>query len=161
MKPSVYLETSVISYLAARMSRDLIVAGHQQISQEWWDTRRPDFEVSISALVVLEARSGDGDAAGRRLALLEGLPLLTLNDAAVHLAERLLAGAALPEKAREDALHIAIAAVHGIEYLLTWNCKHIANAVKRPLIEAICEAAGYRPPIICTPEELLGDRHVD
>ncbi|SMF96571.1 PIN domain-containing protein [Methylomagnum ishizawai] len=160
MKPKVYVETSVISYLAARVSRDLIVAGHQQISQEWWDTRQ-DWDLSISALVVSEARSGDASAAERRLALLEGLPLLSLNDPAIELAERLLKGAALPEKAKEDALHIAIAAVHGIDYLLTWNCKHIANAVKRPLIETLCEMAGYRPPVICTPEELLGDRHVE
>ena len=104
------------------------------------------------------AGTGDSDAAARRLALVEGLPLLSLNETAITLAERLLAGAALPSKAREDALHIAMAAVHGIDYLLTWNCKHIANAVKRPLIEAICETSGYRPPIICTPEELTGDR---
>jgi len=158
MKPKVYLETSVISYLAARLSRDLIVAGHQQITQEWWDSRQ-EWDLSISALVVSEAGTGDTDAAARRLALLEGLPLLRLNETAITLAERLLAEAALPSKAREDALHIAIAAVHGIDYLLTWNCKHIANAVKRPLIETICETSGYHPPIICTPEELTGDRY--
>jgi hypothetical protein len=160
MKASVYLETSVISYLAARPSRDLIVAAHQQITVEWWEVR-DSWELSISALVVSEAGSGDGEAAGRRLALLQRLPLLTLNDAALDLTEQLLAKAALPAKAREDALHIAIAAVHGMDYLLTWNCKHIANAVKRPTIEAVCETSGYRPPIICTPEELLGDRDVE
>ena len=161
MKPKVYVETSVISYLAARMSRDLIVAGHQQITQEWWDSRH-EWELSISALVVSEASTGDTDAAARRLALMDGLPLLSLNEAAITLAERLLAEAALPQKAREDALHIAMATVHGIDYLLTWNCKHIANAVKRPLIETICETSGYRPPIICTPEELTGEStHVD
>ncbi len=160
MKSSVYLETSVISYLAARPSRDLIVAAHQQITAEWWEVR-DTWALSISALVVSEAGSGDGEAAGRRLALLHGLPLLTLNDAALDLTEQLLAKAALPPKAREDALHIAMAAVHGIDYLLTWNCKHIANAVKRPIIEAVCETSGYRPPMICTPEELLGDRDVE
>lgn len=160
MKPSVYLETSVISYLAARLSRDLIVAGHQQITEEWWGSRG-GWDLAVSALVVSEARSGDSEAAARRLALLSGLPLLTLNDAALELAQQLLAGAALPPIAREDALHIAIATVHGCDYLLTWNCKHIANAVKRQTIEAICETSGYRAPIICTPEELLGDHHVD
>jgi hypothetical protein len=160
MKQSVYLETSLISYLAARPSRDLIVAGHQQISQEWWDLRQ-DWDLSISALVVAEARSGDDEAARRRLDLLEGLPILHVSDDAIDLAERLVAGAALPEKAKEDALHIAVAAVHGIQYLLTWNCKHIANASKRPAIEALCRASGYEPPVICTPEELLGERYVD
>jgi len=160
MKQSVYLETSLISYLAARPSRDLIVAGHQQISHEWWDLRQ-DWDLSISALVIAEARSGDEEAAGRRLNLLEGLPMLHVSDDVIDLAERLVAGAALPEKAKDDALHIAVAAVHGIEYLLTWNCKHIANAGKRPLIEALCRASGYRPPVICTPEELLGERDVD
>ena len=160
MKQSVYLETFLISYLAARPSRDLIVAGHQQISQEWWDLRQ-DWDLSISALVIAEARSGDEEAARRRLGLLEGLPVLHVSDDAIDLAERLVAGAALPEKAKEDALHIAVAAVHGIDYLLTWNCKHIANARKRSLIEALCRASGYEPPVICTPEELLGERYVD
>jgi hypothetical protein len=160
MKTRVYIETSVISYLNARPSRDLVVAAHQQISHEWWSTRH-EWELSISALVISEARAGDADAARRRLELLHGLPTLRLTDDALELAQRLLAGAALPEMAKEDALHIAVAAVHGTDYLLTWNCKHIANASKRPLIESICETAGYRPPIICTPEELLGDHDVD
>ena len=160
MKSRVYIETSVISYLAARPSRDLIVAAHQQISQEWWLVRH-EWELSISALVISESRAGDANAARRRLELLDGLPTLHLTNDALELAQRLLAGAALPERAKEDALHIAVAAVHGADYLLTWNCKHIANASKRPLIETICEAAGYQPPIICTPEELLGDRYVD
>lgn len=117
-KPTIYLETSIISYLAARPSRDLIVAAHQQISQDWWDHRQ-SWSLSISALVISESRAGDAEAARRRLALLEGLPLLRLNDAAIDLAERLLARAALPAKAKDDALHIAIAAVHGADYLLT------------------------------------------
>ena len=142
MKSTVYVETSVISYLAARPSRDLIVAAHQQISQEWWDVRQR-WSLSISALVVAESRAGDAEAAQRRLALLEGVPLLHLSDAATELAEHLLA------------------TVHGVDYLLTWNCKHIANAQQRPRIEAACRALGYRPPVICTPEELLGDVHVD
>ena len=160
MKSRVYVETSVISYLAARPSRDLIVAAHQQISHEWWSVRH-EWELSISALVISESSAGDADAAKRRLELLDGLPTLHLTNDALELAQRLLASAALPEKAKEDALHIALAAVHGTDYLLTWNCKHIANAGKRPLIETVCETAGYRPPVICTPEELLGDHYVD
>ena len=95
------------------------------------------------------------------MAILEGLPLLRLNDAVTDLAEHLLARAALPAKAKDDALHIAVAAVHGIDFLLTWNCKHIANARQRPIIESICNAYSYHPPVICTPEELLGEHHVD
>ena len=136
------------------------VTFHQQISQTWWATRE-DWDLCVSALVVAEARSGDTSAAERRLASLGGLPLPILNDAATDLAERLLTAAALPPNAREDALHVALATVHGVDYLLTWNCKHIANAEKRPVIDRICNAAGFRPPIICTPEELLGDRYVD
>mgnify|MGYP000858189546 FL=1 len=160
MKSTVYVETSVISYLAARPSRDLIVAAHQQISQEWWDMRQR-WSLSISALVVAESRAGDAEAAQRRLALLEGVPLLHLSDAATELAEHLLNRAALPPLAKDDALHVAVATVHGVDYLLTWNCKHIANAQQRPRIEAACRTLGYRPPVICTPEELLGDVHVD
>jgi len=160
MRQTVYIETSVISYLAARTSRDLIVAGHQQITQDWWDTRQ-QWDIYVSALVVNEVGFGDLDAASQRLAVIENIPALAVDAAAVSLARQLLMEAALPEKAQEDALHIAVAAVNGIDYLLTWNCTHIANAVKRPLIMAICEAAGYRPPVICTPEELLGAAHVE
>ena len=159
-KPSVYVETSVISYLASRPSRDIIVAGHQQTTLEWWDAR-DDWRLFVSPLVMREAGGGDADAAARRLAFARGLMVLPMTDAAQSLAGLLLAGAALPVKAAEDALHIAIGAVHRIEYLLTWNCRHIANATKRVAISAICEQSGYRTPIICTPEELLGDKHVD
>ena len=160
MKSRVYIETSVISYLAARPSRDLIVAAHQQISHEWWSIRH-EWELSISALVIEEAKAGDADAAKRRLHRLEGIPVLHMTDRALDLSMRLIAEAAFPETAKEDAVHIALAAAHGRDYLLTWNCKHIANATKRPLIERICESADCAPPIICTPEELLGDRNVD
>ncbi len=159
-KPSVYVETSVISYLASRPSRDVIVAGHQQITSEWWDARN-DWRLFVSPLVMREAGGGDTDAATRRLAFTRGLTVLPMTDAAQSLASLLLTGTALPVKAAEDALHIAIATVHGMEYLLTWNCRHIANATKRLAISAICEQSGYRTPIICTPEELLGDKHVD
>ncbi len=159
-KPSVYVETSVISYLASRPSRDVIVAGHQQITLEWWDAR-DDWRLFISPLVLREAGGGDAEAATRRLSFAQGLAVLPITDAAQTLATVLLAGAALPAKAAEDALHIAIAAVHRMEYLLTWNCRHIANASKRLMIATLCEQQGYRPPIICTPEELLGENYVD
>ena len=153
MSQRVYVETTVPSYLMAWPSRDLVRAAHQQITREWW-TRRGVFELYTSRLVVEECRAGDPEAASDRLAALAGVPLLEQTAEAATLAEALMRGVPLPERAAADALHIAIAAVHGVDYLLTWNCTHIANVTLRPRIEAVCRAAGYEPPLICTPEEL-------
>ena len=150
-----YLETTVVSYLAARPSRDLRVAAHQQATSEWWTTKRHQFDVYVSQLVLEEAAVGDEDASGRRLGYLERISQLGLTDATLALAEKLLADGAVPQEAEEDALHIAVAAVHGMDYLLTWNCRHIANATMRSRIQASCFDAGYDAPVICTPEELL------
>lgn len=155
-KPSVYIETSLVSYLTARPSRDLLVAAHQQLTVAWWDEHRTRYELFTSQVVLAEARAGAPDAAQRRLAVLERLPLLDVADTAIALAARLIIGQALPAQAAQDALHLAIACVHGMEYLLTWNCTHLANARLRSRIEQVCRDAGYVPPIICTPEELEG-----
>lgn len=155
MKPTVYIETTVPSYLVAWRSPELVMAANQEATRSWWETSRPNFDLFISEIVVMEASGGDEEAAARRLAALQDLPELDVSEAVEAFAERLLAGAAVPEKSETDALHIAVATVHGIDYLLTWNCKHIANAAMRPRIEAICRAAGYDPPIICTPLELM------
>jgi hypothetical protein len=152
---NVYVETTVLSYLAARPSRDLRVAAHQQIAAEWWDSRRHEFALFVSQLVVEEASAGDPSAASRRVEYLANVTLLELSEAALALAEKLLADGAVPVAAAEDALHIAVAAVHGMHYLMTWNCKHIANAATRSRIETACNNAGYDMPVICTPEELL------
>ncbi|MBN1608431.1 MAG: type II toxin-antitoxin system VapC family toxin [Polyangiaceae bacterium] len=152
-----YLETTVISYLAARPSRDLRVAAHQQATSEWWMHRRHEFELYVSQLVFEEASAGDEDAVARRLELLRSVTLLDLTDECLALAERLLADGSVPKEAAEDALHIAVAAVHGMDYLLTWNCRHIANATMRVRIQGTCYEAGYDVPVICTPEELLED----
>lgn len=152
----IYIETSVVSYLVARMSRDLITAAHQQLTQEWWDSRRANFDLFISQLVIREAGAGDVQMAQRRLEAVREIRLLDLNDETVALAYELVGAGPLPEKAAEDALHIAVATVHGMDYLLTWNCKHIANAEMRSAVESICRAKGYEPPVICTPEELMG-----
>jgi predicted nucleic acid-binding protein len=128
MKPRVYIETTVVSYLTARGSRDLIVAAHQELTQEWWQRRRGEFELYCSQLVIQEASGGHKEAAQRRLQTLQSLSVLEINDAANELARHLAKAAAIPRKATEDALHIALATVHGMDYLLTWNCKHIANA---------------------------------
>lgn len=153
MKPTVYLETTIPSYLTAWPSRDLVRAAHQQITREWW-ARREAFELYSSRLVVQECQAGDAQAAADRLAALAGIPLLQQEAAVAELAEALLRDVPLPPNAAADALHIATAAVHGMHYLLTWNCNHIANVALRPRIEAVCRAAGFEPPLICTPEEL-------
>jgi predicted nucleic acid-binding protein len=156
MASSVYVETSVISYYAARPSRDIVTAARQTITQEWWDEARGRFEVYISVLVVEEAKAGDSDAAQRRLAAISGLPILEINDAAEELAKRLIDGGLIPETSTEDALHIALATVHGMDFLLTWNFRHINNAELKAQIRAVIEAVGYECPVICSPEELGG-----
>src|SRR5271170_2291689 len=155
MKPRVYLETTIPSYLTAWLSRDLVMAGHQQTTREWWDTRREDFELFVSQFVIDEAGAGDPDAARRRLEVLVNVPLLDPGANVHTLADDLMKRVPLPPKAAADALHIAIATINGMDYLLTWNCIHIANAELRPSIEAVCRDNGYEPPVICTPEELL------
>ncbi len=155
MKPRVYLETTVVSYLTAWRSRELVMAANQEATREWWDDRRRNFDLFVSQAVVQEAVAGDADAAGRRLDALKRIAELEITDAVRDLAKALMAGVPFPEKAQIDALHIAVATVHGMDYLLTWNCHHIANARLRHQIESVCEANGYAAPIICTPLELL------
>ena len=154
MTPRVYVETTIPSYLMARPRPDVLRAAHQQATREWWD-RRAAFELYASRLVVEECRGGDPEAANERLGALAGISLLAENASTAALADALVRGIPLPAKAAADAIHIAIAAVNGIAFLLTWNCRHIANVTLRPRIEAICRAAGYEPPLICTPEELM------
>jgi hypothetical protein len=154
MKPKVYVETTIISYLTARPSRDLVVAGHQQVTHEWWRAPRNDFDVVSSQLVVREASAGDPEAAQERLALLAELALLEITEEALALAQHLLQTDAIAEAFPEDALHVAVAVVNGVEYLLTWSYRHLANAAMRSKIEAACREAGYEPVVICTPEEL-------
>ena len=153
---SVYIETSIISYLTARVSRDLIVAGHQQMTEEWWSVQRNRFELWASELVVEEASAGDASAAAERLKVLNTIEMLDITEEAGFLATALIERGSLPAKASADALHIAIAAVHNVDYLLTWNCKHIPHAEMRPVIESVCRNMGFIPPILCTPEELMG-----
>lgn len=155
MPSTVYLETSIVSYLTGRQSQDLVIKAHQQLTRKWWNTQRRNFELFISPLVLQEAAVGNPTMARRRLAVVRELPVLAVTQEATELAEQLVQHGPLPQKAEVDALHIGVAAVHGMEYLLTWNCKHIANARMRSQIEAICRGMGYEPPVMCTPEELL------
>lgn len=154
MKASVYIETTIVSHLVADRSRDLIQAAHQSVTQEWW-TRRGRFDLFVSAAVVAEARRGDAAQAARRLEALSGIPLLSAGAKVGPLVRILLRTGTLPARARGDAVHVAIAAGSGMDYLLTWNLRHLANASIRGRIEAACRQAGLVPPIICTPEELM------
>ena len=154
MKPRVYIETSVVSYLTSRSNRDLIVAAHQQITTELW-AHRDAFEFYASELVLAEAGRGDAHAAAQRLAVLNGIPLLKVSSQARDLGKLLVQELAIPSKAIEDAYHVAVAAVQGMDYLITWNCTHIANLQMQRKIERICIDAGYVPAVIGTPEELL------
>jgi hypothetical protein len=154
---SVYLETTFISYLVARASRDVIVAGHQQTTQDWWANRRSQFECSVSQVVIDEASLGDPAEAQKRLAILGGLPALEITKDADLLGQAIMAAGIIPPRAVRDAAHVAVTAVHAIDYLLTWNCKHLANAQIARRIALVCEKLGHRMPIICTPEELMGE----
>ena len=158
MRRTVYVETSVFSYLAGRQSRDLIVAARQQRTHTWWRTRRAAFDLYVSQVVINEARAGDPQPAARRAGILVGIPALDMPDGVADLAAALIQGVPLPRKAAADAAHIAVAAYHRIDFLLTWNLAHIANAELRPRIETVCRASGYSVPILCTPDELMGDK---
>ena len=154
-KPRVYIETTVISYLAARPSRDIVTLAHQQITHEWWRSAARRFDLVASDVVRDEAAEGDPEAARARLGELANVAVLNLSDEASALAEKLLDAGALPRPATQDAVHIAIAVTNSVDYLVTWNLRHIANAMTRAAIERTCRRAGYRPTAICTPEELL------
>lgn len=156
MKPRVYVETSVISYLVGWLNqRSLLIAHNQEITREWWSIRRHEYALFSSTIAVNEARKGDALLAGERLSFLAETTLLDLSDAAMTLAFELLRRTRIPAKADVDALHVALASVHGMDYLISWNCKHIVNGNILPQVYGVCRALGYEPPLICTPRELM------
>lgn len=157
MKETIYIESSVISYFTSKPSRDLVIAGRQEITREKWPKILDSFELYISVLVIQEVEQGDSNAACKRLDAISDLPVLPVSDEAEKLASILIKDGPIPDKNPEDALHIAIATANGIDYLLTWNFTHINNAQMKSKIISIIENNGYRCPIICSPEELLGD----
>lgn len=154
-KPTVYIETTVIGHIAAWNQADVLVAARQLQSRRWWATR-DRFEVAVSQIVVDECAAGDAVAAVERLALLDGIPILAITDDARALAYELVSRKGIPATEPRDALHISLAATNGIQYLVTLNFTHIANAETRLLIEQICRDFGCTPPLICSPDELLG-----
>ena len=160
LKRKIYLETSVISYLTARPSKTIIGAAHQQITSAWWE-KRADYNLFVSESVLSECAAGDPDAAQKRLNIANTLPLLLITEETFQIAKILLDRKIIPAKAVEDGLHIAIATVHSVDYLLTWNCKHIANPEIQRNISEYLDEIGLLLPFICTPEELLGEENVD
>ena len=156
MPYTVYIESSVISYLTSRPSRDIVIAGRQAITLDWWENHRQRFDLRISVLVEEEISKGDMDAANLRLNIVSEIPSLSISDEATKIAELLLLKGAVPKGSEEDALHIAIASAQGADYLLTWNFKHINNAETRAAIIKLVESCGYICPQLCSPEELGG-----
>ncbi|MBX3176254.1 MAG: type II toxin-antitoxin system VapC family toxin [Candidatus Hydrogenedentes bacterium] len=151
-----YLETSFLSYLAARPSRDIVVAGHQALTHEWWELHSSRFRVCISGFVLREARRGNPNAARARLERAAGLPLLEIDEETLRLSRRIIESGIISERAEMDAAHVAVAMRHAVEYVLTWNCKHIANAAIQRRLARLATEEGYELPTICTPIELLG-----
>jgi len=156
MGRSVYVETTVASYFTAKPSRDLMIAGHQEATRELWPKFTSEYEPYVWALVYEEAGRGDPDQVQMRLAALKPFPMLDIDEDARSLAEKIIAGGGIPEEYPEDALHIAIAAVNGVDALVTWNFAHLNNPFTRIVVRRIVENEGYLCPEICSPEELLG-----
>jgi predicted nucleic acid-binding protein len=155
MGKRVYIETTVVSYFTARPSRDLVVAGHQEATRELWPKLTAHYETYVSALVYEEGRRGDPEQAEMRLRAMKPFRMLEIDDESRTLAEKVIAGRAIPEEYPEDALHMAVAAANGIEVLITWNFAHLNNPYTRMMVRQIIENEGYACPEICSPEELL------
>jgi hypothetical protein len=148
----------VVSYLVGWLSRDsALVASNQELTREWWARRRHDFQLFASGVVVDEVSKGEAELAAQRLTYLRDIELLEVTIEARRLASRFVRETAIPANAETDALHVAIAAVHGMAYLASWNCAHIVNAITLPRVYDICRISGYEPPFVCTPQELMGD----
>jgi predicted nucleic acid-binding protein len=156
-KPTLYIETSIVSYLASRPSRDPVTARNQQLTHAWWNTRRQDYALFTSPTVLEEAAAGDPVMAHARLALLANVERLPRHAEVSLLSNAIYRITSLPPHARTDALHIAFAAAFGMSHLLTWDSKHIANPALRPRLERACGLRGFDLPVLCTPKSLLGE----
>lgn len=153
----VYLETSILSYLRAKPASQILSAARQFLTRRWWDKERNQYEIVISQIVLTESMQGNSELAQERLSFLKNIPLLTIEPPVFEISKALMTAQLLPEKAELDSLHIAVAAYHEVDYLLTWICKHIANARTPPRVLNIIRKLGYTPPLICTPEEMITD----
>jgi len=156
--PTVYIETSIVGYLAARSASDVIFQARQKLTKRWWDDRRHSYDLLVSQFVIDEVSAGDETAAQERLAFVDGIALLDASHPDIgRLADMLIDQHLLPQKAKTDAQHLAVATIFGVDYLLTWNCKHIANADRLPSIYSTLRNEGYEPPLVVTPEEFSND----
>ncbi len=150
------METSVVSYLVARDSKDFITLGRQKSTRQWWNSERSRHELFVSDVVLNEAGRGDSKYSALRLAALGAIPVLATNDESMNLAAQLVKYNAVSKKAADDAAHIAVAAVHSMRFLLTWNFRHIHQAYTQRLIESVCLGEGFACPVMCSPEEFMG-----
>lgn len=155
MKPTVYIETTVVSYLTSRPTRDLLVAAHRQVTREWWDSALPKVDAYVSAVVLDEISRGNPTAAERRMSAVSAFPLLEVVPEVDKLAGLYFATIEIPDAARADSYHLALACHHGMDFLVTWNCKHLASGRVKLLLERANATLGLRTPFICTPEELM------
>ena len=155
MKPTVYVETTIPSLLTAWLSGDLQIAAQQVATRDWWEKRRGDFELYVSPDVLDEVAQGDAEAARLRLEAVANLAVLAVTDDVEELTRRILATGLIPPRATRDAAHIAFASVHGMDFLLTWNCRHIHNAMIYRRLSGVCVALGFTLPVLCTPRELM------
>src|SRR5262245_23374626 len=154
---SVYMERTFMSYLVARHTRDVLVPAHQQASQDWWTNRRNEFECFVSQIVIDEASVGDSTEVEKRQTIMSALPVLAITEDTEALTQAILSSGMIPPRAVRDAAHIAVATTNEVDFLLTWNCKHLANAQIARKISLVCERLGWQMPTICTPEELMGE----
>ncbi|MSV35864.1 MAG: DNA-binding protein [Bryobacterales bacterium] len=157
MKRKVYIETTIAGYLTARRNSDLVIAAHQALTVEWWANHRHRFDLYVSDIVLCEAARGDESAAAKRMVEQQDIDVLGLDERARELARVFIERRLIPATAVEDALHVAVATIEGMDFLLTWNCRHIANAEVAERLAGVCLELGYRMPILCTPEQLMGD----
>jgi hypothetical protein len=155
----VYIETSIFSYLTSNPSRNILAAAWQSLTVEWWEKRSKDFDLFVSELVHEEASRGDSQASAKRIAAMNGIPHLQVTDEVVSLAKILIASDLLPQKATADALHLAVSTIHNMDFLLTWNCRHLDNAEIKSKARRLLTTKGYSLPEICTPQELIGDEN--
>lgn len=154
---TVYVETPIVSYLRSRPASQVVAAARQLLTRRWWDEERRNYDLVISQYVLDEAAKGDPTLSAERLKLLDGIPILEIDPKVEEIAAAIMAKGILPAKAEFDSLHFAVAAYHGVDYLLTWNCTHIANARTLPRIQEVLSVIGFPSPIVCTPEEMVDD----
>jgi hypothetical protein len=156
-KPTVYIETSVVSYYTSPVSRDIVIAGHQASTKDFWEELGKSIEPVVSALVFQEASKGDDLKANERIDAIKNISVIDITEETKKLADILIAKKVIPEKSYEDALHIAVAAINKIDFIATWNFKHINNPYTRSKIKTVIEDAGFECPILASPDELLGE----